>query len=46
MNLMHLGSQTSRSQHENGLLCNIDYSYTSFKSILDDVMLIGHNPEK
>ena len=40
MNLVHLGSQTSMSQHENGLLYDIDYSYTSFKSILDDMMLI------
>ena len=31
MNLMHFGSQTSRSQHENGLLCDIDYSYTSVR---------------
>ena len=46
MNLMHLGSQISRSQHENGLLCDIDYSYTSFKSILDDVMLIRSLPRK
>ena len=46
MNLMHLGSQTSRSQHESGLLCDIDYIYTSFKSILDDMMLMSHNPEK
>ena len=45
MNLMHFQSEINRSQHENGGLCDIDYSYTSFKSILDDVML-GHNPEK
>ena len=47
MNLMHLGSQIRRSLHENSL-CDIDYSYTSLKSILDDVMLIqsGHGTGK
>ena len=40
MNLMHLESEISRPQHANGWLCDIDYSYTSFKSILDEMMLI------
>ena len=40
MNLMHLVSQISRSWHPNSLLLSIDYSYTSFKYILHDMMLI------
>ena len=40
MNLMHLGSQISRSWHTNGLLLDIDYSYASCKYILDDMVLI------
>ena len=40
MNLMHLASQISRSWHANGLLLDIDYSYTSCKYILDDMVLI------
>ena len=43
MNLVHLLSQISRSWHENGLLCDIDYS---FKSMLDDVMLSRSWPWK
>ena len=34
-------SQISRSWHANGLLLDIDYSCTSFKHILDDMMLMG-----
>ena len=41
MNLMHLASQISRSWQTNGLLFDIDYSNTSFKSILDDMVLIS-----
>ena len=40
MNLMHLVSQV------NSLLLSIDYSYTSFKSILHDMMLIGLQTRK
>ena len=40
MNLMHLASQISRSCDTNGLLLDIDYSYTSCKYILDDMVLI------
>ena len=40
MNFMHLVSQISRSGHANGLLLDIDDSYTSCKYILDDVVLI------
>ena len=40
MNLMLFGSQISRSLHANGLLLEINYSYTSLKYILDDVMSI------
>ena len=40
MNLMHFVSQINRSLHPNGLLLGIDYSYTSFKYILGDMMLI------
>ena len=29
MNLVHLLSQISRPRHENSLLCDIDYSYSS-----------------
>ena len=39
MNLMHLASQISRSLHTNGLLLDIDYSYTSCKYILDMVLI-------
>ena len=34
------GGQISGSWHPNDLLLDIDYSYTSFKYILDDMMLI------
>ena len=37
INLMHLVSQISRS---NGLLLDFDYSYTSCKYILDNMMSI------
>ena len=40
MNLMHLASQISRSLHLNDLLLDIDYSYTSFKCTLDDMVSI------
>ena len=40
MNLMHLASQISRSLHLDDLLLDIDYSYTSCKCILDDIMSI------
>ena len=46
MNLMHLASQISRSLHLNDLLLDIDYSYTSCKYILDDVMSIRSKPRK
>ena len=46
MNLMHLVSQISRSWHTNGLLLDIDYSYTSCKYILDDMMSIMSYPRK
>ena len=44
MNLIHLRSQICKTLHANGLLCDIDYSYTSFNYILDDVMLIRSEP--
>ena len=40
INLMHLVSQISGSQHSNGLLLDFDYSYTSCMSTLDDMMSI------
>ena len=40
MNLMHLVSQISGSQHSNRLLLDFDYSYTSCKYILDNMMSI------
>ena len=43
---MHLVSQISGSQHSNGLLLDLDYSYTSCKSILDDMMSIRSQPRK
>ena len=46
MNLMHLASQISRSLHLNDLLLNIDYSFTSCKCILDDMMSIRSKPRK
>ena len=46
MNFMHLVSQISRSRHANGLLLDIDYSYTSCKYILDDMMSIRSQPSK
>ena len=46
MNLIHLASQISRSLHLNGLLLDIDYSYTSCKCILDDMMSIRSKPRK
>ena len=39
MNLMDFVSPISSSQHANGLLCDIDYSHTNFKSILDDMSI-------
>ena len=52
MNLMHLACQISRSWHTNGLLLDTDYSHTSCKYILDDMVLIrsklrkvGHDPD-
>ena len=44
MNLMHLVSQISGSQHSNGLLLDFDYSYTSCKYILDNMMSISSYP--
>ena len=38
INLMHLVGQISGSQHSNGLLLDFDYSYTSCKYILDNMM--------
>ena len=46
INLMHLVSQISGSQHSNGLLLDFDYSYTNFKSIFDDMVLIGSKLRK
>ena len=46
MNLMHLASQISRSLHLNNLLLDIDYSYTSYKCILDNMMSIRSKPRK
>ena len=46
MNLMHLASEISRSCHANGLLIDIDDSYTSCKYILDDMVLIRSKPRK
>ena len=46
MNLMLSGSQISRPLHANGLLLEINYSYTSFKYILHDMMLIRSKPRK
>ena len=43
-NLMHLASQINRSLHLNDLLLDIDYSYTSCKCILDDMMSIRSKP--
>ena len=43
---MHLVSQISRSLHLNDLLLDIDYSYTSCKCILDDMMSIRSKPRK
>ena len=40
INLMHLVSQMSGSEHSNGLLLDFDYSYTSCKYILGDMMSI------
>ena len=40
MNLMHLVTQISKSWHANGLLLDIDDSYTSCKYMLDDMVLI------
>ena len=42
---MHLVSQISGSQHSNGLLLDFDYSYTSCKYILDDMVLIRSQPK-
>ena len=46
INLMHLVSQISGSQHSNGLLLDSDYSYTSCKYILDNMMSIRSYPRK
>ena len=46
MNLMHLVSQISRSWHTNGLILDIDFSYTSCKYILDDMMSIRSQRRK
>ena len=46
LNLMHVASQISRSLHLNDLLLNIDYSFTSCKCILDDMMSIRLKPRK
>ena len=49
MNLMHLVSQISRPWHTNGLILDIDYSFTSCKYILDDMSIrslpgkVGHD---
>ena len=43
MNLMHFASQISTSLYANGLLFDIDYSYTSCKSIWNDMMSIRSN---
>ena len=40
MNLMHLVTQISKSWNANGLLLDIDDSYTGCKYILDDMVLI------
>ena len=40
MNLMHLRSQIKKSWHANCLLLDIDQSYTSCMSTLDDIMSI------
>ena len=40
MNLMHLVTQIGKSWHANGLLLNIDDSYTGCKYMLDDMVLI------
>ena len=41
---MHLASQISGSQHSNDLLLDFDYSYTSCKYILDNMMSIRSLP--
>ena len=46
MSLMHLACQISRSLHLNDLLLDIDYSYTSCKCILDDMMSIRSKLKK
>ena len=46
MNLMHLVSEISKSLYLNDLLLDIDYSYTSCKCILDDMMSIRSKPRK
>ena len=40
INLMHLVSQISGSQHSSCLLLDFDYSYTSCKYILDNMMSV------
>ena len=44
MNLLLHGSQIIRSWHANGLWLSIDYLYSDFKYILDDMMLIRSLP--
>ena len=46
MNLMHLASQISMSLNLSDLLLDIDYSYTSCKCILGDMMSIRSKPRK
>ena len=46
MNLMHLVSEISKSLYLNDLLLDIDYSYTSCKYILDDMVLSRSKPRK
>ena len=41
---MHLVSQMSGSQHSNGLLLDFNYSHTSCKYILDNMMSIRSYP--
>ena len=43
MNLMHLVTQISKSWSANGLLLDIDDSYTGCKYILDGMVLLGQN---
>ena len=49
INLMHLVSQISGSQHSNGLLLDFDYSYTNCKYILNMISIrsyprnVGHD---